>query len=803
MRFLLLSIFLNIFYINSKAQPFKLKGEVRNSMNQPIEFVSVFVMASQDSLTPIASTYTDRNGVFIFSKLLFDSVKLYATIIGYNAAHSPWIKLNNKDNHYLIRLEYNNTQLNEVTITAARPIIELLPDKIVYNVENERGAVEINASDLLRKVPYVNVDDDGNITIKGSSSYRVQLNGRNTGMIAKNPKEALKSFPVSLIKKIEVITNPSAKYDAEGIKGIINIITFKKISGYNGSISSSYNSLGSYNYNSSLNAKINSWGIAGFIGSGNQQSPDAINTFQRDLISPDTIIYERFDSKGNNENLRQYGNAEISYDIDTLRSMSIYGNFNMGKNSSKLIGQSNYYRSDWTTILQTSNSSNSLSHNPTWDAGIDYIEIGKVKDREFSIRYNYWFELNTVKNLTRRDFVTSSSLLRQTIDADQNIEHTVQLDYSTPFKTAESIDLGYKFIQRDISSTINNQQYNHDSLLYINIDTINKNFTYRQYINTIYISHSIRLEKINIRTGLRNENTNISAAFGNRPRFHSQYHNIMPNVNIAFTIKDKHNFKFFISNRIQRPWIKDLDPTYNDLDLLSIKKGNPALKPEQYYTMEIEYNTFGELGFLGISIGRTLGYNLIEDYSYYDNQLRRYVTINDNIAKSNTLNCDINTNIKIKKISTYLNLSVNKVYFQNFINEANANTGITGHLYGIISYKNSKRWRLQASGWTGLGQISLRNKSNIYYSYSFMTSKTFVNDKVTLNIAVENPFHKYKINRNEYKDGTIYYKNEYISLQSALKLSLVFRFGKLKESVSRKRGVTNNDKKGSSTSSPL
>jgi outer membrane receptor for ferrienterochelin and colicin len=153
-------------------------------------------------------------------------------------------------------------------VTVKKPLIEQADDKIIYNTESDPMAASESAIDILRKTPFVTVDGDGNIQVNGQSNFKVLLNGRETSMFARNVKDALKAFPGSLIKKIEIITSPSAKYDAEGVSGLINIITQKKVAGYNGNLSVAAANTGFANFNGSINLKYGKFGASGYIGYG-------------------------------------------------------------------------------------------------------------------------------------------------------------------------------------------------------------------------------------------------------------------------------------------------------------------------------------------------------------------------------------------------------------------------------------------------------------------------------------------------------------------------------------------------------
>ena len=288
-----------------------------NNDKKGVAFATISLI---DTLTklPKSNTFTNDKGMFVFDKIPSGAYYFSIKSVGYSPNTSKSISLLSES---LIMdtlfIEKSSKELKEITIAAAKPLLEIETDKIVYNVENDPTLIGLTAIDALKKLPFVSVDAEDNIQLKGSSNFKVLLNGKSTGLVAKNPSEALKSFPANLIKKIEVITEPSAKYDADGTAGIINIITQKKIIGYNGNIYYNYSNRVTNNLGGSLNVKKGKMGFSTYFGGFTYDYYNQIsNDLNRENKIPGYKSIMNQHGTSNSNGLWQWGNTELAYDFD-------------------------------------------------------------------------------------------------------------------------------------------------------------------------------------------------------------------------------------------------------------------------------------------------------------------------------------------------------------------------------------------------------------------------------------------------------------------------------------------------------
>ncbi|HYC28133.1 MAG TPA: TonB-dependent receptor, partial [Chitinophagaceae bacterium] len=300
------------------AQEFTVKGRLVDSASaKPVPSATINFLQPQTKISK--TVVSDQNGAFQTS-LMSGPYKVTIT-------HSSFRK---KGQHLAVQgqpvdmgsmpLVALVKSLAEVTVTATRPLVEQQGDRLIYNVEEDPAAKAESASDILRKTPYVTVDGDGGIQVNGQTNFKVLLDGRETALFSQNVKEALKGFPGATISRIEVITSPSSKYDAEGVGGIINIITKKKLAGYNGSVNSNITSIGNQSAGMNINLKAGRLGISGMYS---LMRNSGMRTRQMAVTMPvHPLAFARREVGGRRETdlFFHQGNLELSYDLDSTNT---------------------------------------------------------------------------------------------------------------------------------------------------------------------------------------------------------------------------------------------------------------------------------------------------------------------------------------------------------------------------------------------------------------------------------------------------------------------------------------------------
>src|SRR5690606_1960788 len=515
-----------------------LNGVVKDSTNAPLMYATVSVFGSK-GVEPIKTTYTNDKGVFKITSLDTGSYNVVVSHLGYED-HSTKLEHNGETQDMgVIKLVAAAKAMEGVTVKSKKPLVEVLDDKVVFNVENDPSTKMESAIDILRKTPFVSVDGDNNVAVNGQTNFKVLLNGRETAMFAQNVKEALKGFPGSLIVKIEVITSPSAKYDAEGVGGIINIITKKKVVGYNGSINTWNSTVGWYNVNTNFSAKFGNIGVTLNYGAGGGHRVPGKTRMETIPVNTTAFSRRLLTGKRLMNNFWNFGNAELSYDIDSLNIVSVYGNVSGGNNRVS-------FDQDIITSYETGPDSIStydlVSRNqyPTVSVGADYIrKFAKNKEREFSLRLNGEFgDANTYLNSVMDNQVSTDRYVINESVA-KNKQYTVQSDYIHPLKKGMKVEGGIKAIWRRATSDFESKLKSAGHEEYETNPDNTDRFRYDQDVYSVYGSYSFKVKKTNFRIGARIEHTEVDGDFlSSNTKVKQGYTNLLPNIQASLKLSN-------------------------------------------------------------------------------------------------------------------------------------------------------------------------------------------------------------------------------------------------------------------------
>lgn len=773
----------------------KLTGTVSDS-TKPLSFVTVRIFKKTNQ-PALQITLSDEKGNFQLTKPDTGNYILSFTHTGFIEKQVN-INITSAEGNMLIdpvQLLKATGMLSEIKITAQRPLVEQSDDKVVFNAEDDPTNKTETALDILRKTPFVTVDGEDNIKINGKSNFKVLLNGRETSMFARNIKEALRGFPGTIISKIEVITTPSAKYDGEGIGGLINIITKKKVAGYNGTLSSFSRTSDKINHLSlNGNAKFGKLGISAFLNTGRsepvlQQNSNTTIPALQNIFSKRTLHGDQYAS-----GTWSFGNAELSYELDSLNSISLYTNIDNGSN--KLVSDQTI-----TTDFVSSPSTvsyyqlNNKSNNPGINVGSDYIKhFKKNKDREFSLRFLGEFgkadsRLNSFQDNPGQDryLINNSHAI--------NNQYTIQADNSIPLTKNAKFEGGLKAILRRASSDFQSQvKYNEPDDYKINMQNTDY-FRYKQDVISLYSMYSLRLKKSSIRMGLRVEHTNVNGAFiTSKTEVKNDYTTILPNIQFTRRVTPVTMLVFGYTKRLQRPYIWDLNPFVNNNDSLNISYGNPDLGPQTSHALTAQYRYGKGNTFAGFNIDGSYSDNKILQYASFDPQTGTTKTTSLNIGKEFQISLNANYSTKITpKWNASFNGFLRYSTVKNNSDPTQSNSGFGFNLNFNTSYRFNDKFTI--SSYTGL----YREPQTLQTSYPFNTwhnvafnYKVFKN-KVNISLRAVNYFEKTRGFKNITTDKNFYRTDiTYVPRRAAV-LALTWNFGKLTESVSKKKGVNNDD----------
>ncbi|MFL5746851.1 MAG: outer membrane beta-barrel protein, partial [Niastella sp.] len=668
-------------------------------------------------------------------------------------------------------------------------------EKTVLNVEDDPANKTETALDILRKTPFITVDGEDNIKINGKSNFKVLLNGRETSMFARNVKEALRGFPGALISKIEVITTPSAKYDGEGIGGLINIITKKKVVGYNGTLSSfSRTSDKVNNFSVNGNAKVGKFGLSVFLNKGFADPVLQHNTNITTPTSQTAYAKRTLDGGRYNSETWSFGNAELSFEADSLNTISLYTNIDSWSNK-QVTNQTitTDFLNDPSTVSYF--NQNNKTNNPGISVGSDYIKHYKNnKERELSFRFLGEFGKNDNKLNSVQDNPGTDRYLINNSYAINN-QYTLQMDNIIPINKTTRFEGGAKAILRRASSDFQSQiKYGETDNYKINVANTDY-FKYSQDVLSIYSMYNVKLKRSTFRFGARVEHTIVNGDFvASKKLVKTNYTTLLPNIQFTNKLNTATTLVFTYTKRLQRPYIWDLNPFVVNNDSLNITTGNPDLGPQTMHALSGQLRYGNGNTFSGINIEGSYSGNKILQYAFFDPQTGITKTTSLNIGKEYQTSVSLNFSTKITpKWSLYVNGALRYSKVTNNADATQSNSGFGCNFNLNTSYKFTEKF--SASTYLGLWQ----EPRTIQTTYPFNTwhnvalNYKMFKDKFLISLRGVNYYEKNRAFKNVTKDQNFYNTNTTTVIRRGGVLALTWNFGKLAESVSKKKGVNNDD----------
>lgn len=819
---------------NAVVSSFQLKGILLDSLTQEGEpYATIRVARKSTPDKPVKMMVSDMKGCFQENVKGTGHFIMTITSVGRNPIVKEFsVKAGQKlvDFGTLYITDASN-ELGQVEVVAQKPLVKADIDKIEYNVKDDPDSETNSLLEMLRKVPLVTVDGEDNIQVNGSSSFKVYVNGKPNNMMSNNPTEVLKSMPANTIKHIEVITNPGPKYDAEGVGGILNIVTEGGgFEGYTVTLSGNVNNRGAggglfgtvqkgkftvsarYNYNHNDNPRSYSGGMQRATDTGAEVA---------------NLDYEG-SSKGSGS--FQSGSMEASYEIDSLNlisaSFGLWGGGNNSHGSSDYVGNSPL---DNHLLYQYGIGSRSKSSWYSIDGGIDYQRLSPtIKGRMFTLSYKVNTRPQTSDSYSEYDIAYGhddwAGYLRrledQHNDGSQNTtEHTFQADYTTPIGKLHTIESGVKYILRNNSS--DNDRYLRtaaDNSDYVFDEEYSTHYRHQNDIIAAYLGYGLKWKKLSGRLGLRYEHTieDVKYLLGRGDDFRKNYDNMVPSASLGWELTDLSNLRLGYNMRIYRPGIWYLNPYLNDSNPSSLSQGNPELDSEKSHAFDLSYSNFTPKFNINVSARYSFTNNSIQSVTNLvsendipdlseDKKTGKDVlyTTYQNIGKSRNLNLSAYVNWNATKDTrVYANL------FGGYTNLKGAN-GLENDGWNLFAYGGAQQtfkydWRLSVNVFGQTPWIMLQGKGSSFFSYSLNLNKSFMNRRLSLSAFASNFFKKY--NKFEsHIEGQGFIRDSWNKHpQMRFGLSVSYRIGELKASVKKAaRTITNDDvKSGGDSGAP-
>ena len=758
----------------NKKNEGKITGNINDSASKkPIEYATVTLFRDGNKKA-VNGTVTDNEGQFTVGDVDPGTYKIVVESVGYRPYSINAVSVSKRDRVVklpAISLAKSQVTLKNVTVTSSTGLIENKIDKLVFNAEKDLTSQGGVATDILKKIPQVSVDVDGNVELAGSSSIKFLINGKPSTAFGSSIADVLQSIPASQIKSIEVITNPGAKYDAQGLGGIINIILKQsRVKGINGNISLSVgtrNENGSFNFN----ARKGDLGFNAFV-SGNTRLtatvPGSSERLSVDTASQKNILLQQ---DGRGRFTRHGMETGFGFDWTYRKKNNFTGSFrygNFGGSTSITTSQLQTVTAQngggmLSTIASINNTNNKPASNSI-DIDLDYKRTFAKEDQELEISINSSFDKSHGMASNYQLLLPQDSLYYGTNSSNPGRENETEIaiDYSQPLKEDVNIGVGAKMIFTDINGSAVIDAFEPSSKLYLYDTSLSNSLNYKQKVYGLYSEINFPVgDLFETKLGCRYERTEINSFFSNAQQQAGKhgYNTFVPSIFFQKKLGEKQTIKLSYSKRIERPDYNDLNPFINTTDPKNISAGNPYLLPELGHRFELSYNRgFNKAGSFMITAFYRINEHDIQPFIVFYPSLKVGDSVYTNVAVSTRQNIGTEKNMGMNvfvdlhlndKLTIRSNLSFFRRHTINVL-DPGFNTNSFNYRFNMnASYQFAKTLAGEFFGNFNSARHEAQGTYPSFTSYSFAIRKQFWKKKASLALSTTNPFNAYVDQRSK------------------------------------------------------
>lgn len=757
---------------NMMGQTTTVKGVLTDKSSGESEpFATVRVFNAGKTEKPVAMFLTDEEGRFsheVKGKGKFDIV---FSCIGKEDLKQT-IELGEQDmlDMGTLYIMQNENLLKGVEIVAQKPLVKMEVDKMSYNVAEDEDSKSNTVLDMLRKVPMVTVDGQDNISVNGSSSFKVYVDGMPNPMFSSNPSMVFKSMPATAVKSIEVVTNPGAKYDAEGAAGVLNIVMNRQtpmasqsLNGYNGTIRVGVGTKqmsggaflsgqqGKLSYSANV---MTSYNKPGTTTTEMEQMQDngvqQLMTSTNDVKTPFTM-----------------GSLTLGYQLDPMSNINVTASLNSMSMKSTGTTTTTMGGSPYGNGFSYGSSTDMKNKNTSFSGSVDYQRfLNQEHTQSLALTYQLTYSPTTTEMTSNFDssFLTSQSSFdltdRYSENKDKTTNHIFQLDYTMPLGTGKTLSLGSKLQLHDATS---------DAKYYLKDvydPSSSSDYEYSNKILAGYGEFAGNWSKLGAKAGLRYEQTwqDVEYHLGNGQNFSTNYSSLVPTASLQYNLSQGSNIGLSYNMRISRPGISYLNPYVDKTNPIALTYGNPDLDVEKAHNVTLVYNVFSSKLMMNLNLHHNFVDNAISQYSFYDADNLLNTTYGNVVSSHQT------------GLSGYVNYLITKntrLFFNGGLNYtdlrsntlAQSNNGWTANIMGGV--QQTLPWKLQLSAFAiaSTKNYTLQGWSGGFNLVTASMSKTLLNDKLSLSISGMVGLNKGgKLNIESYNKGTNFTAHNNISV---------------------------------------
>lgn len=796
MKFLA-SLFILVAF-SSFSQNGTISGKIMDEVDGAgIEFATITLFSASDS-TLVNGVVSDADGHFELKKLSYGQYYLRVKFIGYRAETISNLSLspdNNPLNLEEIRLKAS-TDLDAVDVTANKSVFETRIDKKVFNADQSLVSKGGTGLDLLRQVPSITIDQNDNILLRGDGNVTILIDGRPSAMPV---NELMKQLPASAIEKVEIITNPSAKYDPEGMSGIINIVLKKnKLEGFNGTVNASvgYGVFPKYRGSIALNYRKDKVNITGNYNY-NYSKVWFGGDMHRDVLIDSVWDILRTDDYGERVSQSHYGSLGVDYFINDFNTFYASGSYNQ---SLTLGTRSVNYRNlnEAFTVIDFSNRTGNISApNTNMVLNTGWQKTFKKPDHTLDLDINYANSTLATDERLRHSYFNlpdtvdlESSYLnfyQNTAENNDNSNLLSKLDYVLPISDSLTLESGFHYTRRGANNGFYSESAVEDEGFLPDVQ-LNNSFEYLQNVFATYFTLGRQFKKIGIKVGVRAESTETNSALVNTgEHFSNNYFKLFPSAHFSYKTDRNSEFQLSYSKRINRPEMFQLNPFTNYSDPFTLQTGNPFLRPEIIHVNEFSYMKFWKKFNISTSIYYRLITDLIRRTLVYDGAYSAVTYTN--LGQSTLSGGDLNlTFTPVKGLRIMSSTSV----WNTRTDDVDITGGTAQNFFGMNTvlqafYQIKGGWSTQLWASYAPNMEVIQGVIAPNYGGGFAIQKSILKQRGTINLSVVDILKSRRFSFDSYDLGNYTFGNTRRWESRSVYLTFTYGFGKMSQGKTKRQ----------------
>lgn len=763
-----------------------LKGKVLDSeTKKAIEYANIIVYRTRDSVM-VNGCISNPEGEFKLDNLMPGRYYAKISFIGYTTKIINNIQITPnawEANLGEILLVQTSIKLKEVTTTGEREMIINNLDKKVINVEKDLTSVGGSAVDVMQNIPSVTVDADGNVSLRGNPNVTILIDGRPSGLAGLNSSDLLNQIPASAIESIELVTNPSARYDPEGTAGIINIVLKKRSNlGVNGILSGNVGTGDKYNSSVNLNLRNSDINIfAGYDGRLNNMTGSGnLDRITTTNLSTSNLSQE---SSQRNKFFMHNLNSGIDYNLNDFNTLTFsfqYRNFGHSENQStlsKIFNSSNNLIREFTRKSYSERNVNSLNFN------LNYKKTFETRGQELTADLMYSTNKMSGNQNSEQQELTSV-LLQKSDMSNTNKTFLAQANYILPTETIGRFETGFKITLQDMGSKVDYLNFDNISQQWVNQLSMKNYFNYIQNIYAAYFIYSNNIDLFKYQIGLRGEavNTKITQEINNE-EYIKNYFSLYPTVHLSQTLFDTHELSLSYSRRVDRPNNRQLNPHLDISDSLNLRKGNPYLDPQYINSFELGYSALFDRTSLVTNLFYKRTTDIISSISTIDSNGVTLTTFK-NLYRSNNYGAEFILNTPIfdwwKMMATF---SYFKTEYDDQLSSNNLFSWMVRINTNLNLFEGSS---IQIMGNYNAPMVTPQGKMKAMYGVDVAAKQDFFEGKLTLTLRVSDIFNTRKFESETYGTGFTMFNNRVMDSRNVF-LGIQYKLNNFKSRDNEKK----------------